>query len=145
MTATKELIINGLEDLPAAKDALLEFAAGRKILCFSGNLGAGKTTFVKEICHSFGVNEEVVSPTYSLINEYTYTDEKGKERAMYHMDLYRLDKPQEAFDIGLEDYLYSGNYVLIEWFEIIEDWLPEEAVIIKIELQADSSRKMVFL
>lgn len=145
MTATKELIINGLEDLPAAKDALLEFAAGRKILCFSGNLGAGKTTFVKEICHSFGVNEEVVSPTYSLINEYTYTDEAGKERAMYHMDLYRLDKPQEAFDIGLEDYLYSGNYVLIEWFEIIEEWLPEEAVIIKIELQADSSRKMVFL
>lgn len=141
----QELTIRHIDELPAAVEKLLAYAGERKVLCFSGNLGAGKTTFIKQFCKSFQVNEEVVSPTYSLINEYTYTDESGKEKLMYHMDLYRLERPQEAFDIGLDDYLFSGNYTLIEWFEIVEEWLPEDAVIIKMELQADSSRKMIFL
>ena len=140
-----EHIIKDLLKLPEAVEALLTHAAGRKKLCFSGQLGAGKTTFIKAFCHYFQVKEKVTSPTYSLINEYTYTDKSGAEQKMYHMDLYRLNRPEEAFDIGLEDYLYDDNFVLIEWFEIVEDWLPEDAVIIKIEMLPDSSRKMIFL
>lgn len=140
-----QLIIKDENDLPEAVAKLLAYADGRKVFGFSGDLGAGKTTFVKEFCKHFKVNEEVVSPTYSLINEYSYTDAAGREALIYHMDLYRLNDAQEAFNIGLEDYLYANNYALIEWFEIIEDWLPEDAVIIKIELQADSTRKMIFL
>lgn len=138
-------IIKDISNLPQAVEALLSYAAGRKKLCFSGQLGAGKTTFIKAFCHYFKVNEEVTSPTYSLINEYTYSDESGAEQKMYHMDLYRLNSPEEAFDIGLEDYLYDDNFTLIEWFEIVEDWIPEDAVIIKIEMLPDSSRKMIFL
>jgi len=141
----QEFIIKGLEDLPKAVEALLKYADGRKKFGFSGQLGAGKTTFIKAFCHYFQVKEQITSPTYSLINEYNYSDKKGDAQVMYHMDLYRLNRPEEAFDIGLEDYLYDDNLVLIEWFEIIEDWLPEDTVIIKIEMLPDSSRKMIFL
>jgi tRNA threonylcarbamoyladenosine biosynthesis protein TsaE len=141
----QEHIIKNISELHQAVEVLLNYAAGRKKLCFSGQLGAGKTTFVKAFCHHFKVKEKVTSPTYSLINEYTYADESGAEQKMYHMDLYRLNRPEEAFDIGLEDYLYDDNFTLIEWFEIVEDWLPEDAVIIKIEMLPDSSRKMIFL
>ena len=141
----QEHIIKNISDLPKAVEVLLNYAGDRKKLCFSGQLGAGKTTFIKAFCHYFQVNEKVTSPTYSLINEYTYADESGAEQKMYHADLYRLNRPEEAFDIGLEDYLYDDNFTLIEWFEIVEDWLPEDAVIIKIEMLPDSSRKMIFL
>ena len=140
----QEILIQSLEDLPRALKVFLEYIGDRKKLCFSGQLGAGKTTFIKEFCKHFQVREEAVSPTYSIINEYSYL-ENEQEKNLYHMDLYRLKSPEEAFDIGIEDYLFNDSYVLIEWFEIIEDWLPEEAVIIKIELLPDFSRKMVFL
>lgn len=141
----QEVISKNIQDLPAAAQQLLDYAGKRNIFCFSGQLGAGKTTFIKALCEHLGVREEVTSPTYSLINEYTYADADGSETLMYHMDLYRLNRPEEAFDIGLEDYLEGENYVLIEWYKIIENWLPPNAVRIKIELMPDSSRKMIFL
>lgn len=141
----QEHIIHSLEDLPEAVNILLAYTKERKKLCFSGQLGAGKTTFIKAFCKHLGVKEQVTSPTYSLINEYVYVDKDGQEKRVYHMDLYRLKNPEEAFDIGLEDHLLDTHYTLIEWFEVIEDWLPEDAVLIKMEMLPDSSRKMVFL
>ncbi len=140
-----ELIIKELDALPDAAQQLLDYAGDRNIFCFSGNLGAGKTTFIKALCAHLDVREAVTSPTYSLINEYTYPDDFGNEKVLRHMDLYRLNQPEEAFAIGLEDYLYGDDLTFIEWFEIVEDWLPDDAVIIKIEMLPDSSRKMIFL
>lgn len=140
-----ELIIWDMADLTAAVPQLLAYAADKKVLLFTGEMGAGKTTFIQKICAHFQVREQVVSPTYSLINEYTYTDQNGKEQLLYHSDLYRLKTEEEAFQIGIEEYLYSGSYCLIEWPEIIENILPEHVVRINIALQADFSRKMLIL
>ena len=112
-------------------------------MAFSGEIGAGKTTFIQVICRQLGVDEaEVVSPTFALINAY---DVAGSSRQIYHMDLYRLESLDEALQIGIEDYLYGGDYCLIEWPELIEALLPDDTVRIKLEILGDSSRKILFL
>lgn len=88
---------------------------------------------------------EVKSPTYSLVNEYTYPKDDNPSEVFYHMDLYRLKSPEEALDIGLEDYLYSGRMCFIEWPEVAENILPEEHVKISLEIIGDSIRKIVIL
>ena len=101
-------------------------------------LGAGKTTFVKCLLAELGTLDDVTSPTYSIINEYTY--EKG---LIYHLDLYRLNTIDEALNIGIEEYLHSGNYCLIEWYKLIESILPDNCVKIEIDVNQDSSRKFL--
>ncbi|KAA3633038.1 MAG: tRNA (adenosine(37)-N6)-threonylcarbamoyltransferase complex ATPase subunit type 1 TsaE [Bacteroidetes bacterium] len=140
-----ELVINEERELNQAVTELLSFAGGRKVMLFSGEIGAGKTTFIQAICRHFGVQEQVTSPTFALINEYTYMPPEGQEAYIYHMDLYRLKNIDEALNIGLEDYLYTGDYCFIEWPALIEDLLPEDVVRINITIEADSSRKLVFL
>lgn len=140
-----EIIVNSEQELEAVVNQLLDFAGDRKILAFTGEIGVGKTTFIKSFCRHFNVNEQVTSPTFSLINEYSYQKGNGTEDLIYHMDLYRLESIEEALHIGIEDYLFKNSFCLIEWPEIIEDILPEDTVRINITIESDSSRKLVFL
>ncbi len=141
----KEILIQTLADLEPAAASLLSYMGDRKIVTFEGEIGAGKTTFIKIICDKLGVEEAVTSPTFSIVNEYLYQTKQGEEKRVYHMDIYRLEDIQEAMDIGMEEYLDSGEICLIEWPELIKPLLPEDVVEIKIVLEEDFSRKMLFL
>jgi tRNA threonylcarbamoyladenosine biosynthesis protein TsaE len=98
------------------------------VCAFNGTMGAGKTTFIKAICEELGVTETVNSPTFSIVNEYETTD----GRIIYHFDCYRINKMEEAVEIGVEEYLYSGNLCLIEWSENIASLLPDSVVNVEI-------------
>lgn len=140
-----EIRIKSINDLEKVVEALFNFSKGRKKMMFYGEIGAGKTTFIQTICKRLGVKERVVSPTFSLVNEYTYEDKLTKsEHLVHHLDLYRLKNEQEALDIGIEDYLYDKDYCFIEWAEIIEHWLPDDIVKIHIEIFENSERKFNF-
>ena len=134
----KEFIISKEKDLIIAVKWLFENMSDRHIICLEGQLGAGKTAFVKKVIEYLGSTDEVTSPTYSIINEYHYP--KGK---CYHMDLYRLNTIDEALEIGIEEYLDDQNLCFIEWAEIITPILPERIVNIKIDVMEDASRKLL--
>lgn len=138
------IVIKELGELEKVAAKLLDYAGEKKCFLLHGEIGAGKTTLVKEISRLLGVEQAPNSPTFSLVNEYTY-ESKGKQGLIYHIDLYRLDSLEEVIDIGIEDYLYSGAYCFIEWPELIESILPEEVIKINIEISEDSSRKFIFL
>ncbi|MFK8007497.1 MAG: tRNA (adenosine(37)-N6)-threonylcarbamoyltransferase complex ATPase subunit type 1 TsaE [Saprospiraceae bacterium] len=136
-----EITIQSIDELDKVVKALLNFSEGRKKMMFYGEIGAGKTTFIQNICKHLGVKEAVVSPTFSLVNEYTYHNESlQKDQYVHHLDLYRLKNEQEALDIGIEDYLYDDYYCFIEWAEIIEHWLPDDLVKIYIKIFEESGR-----
>jgi tRNA threonylcarbamoyladenosine biosynthesis protein TsaE len=120
---------------PAAA-AMLDWAADRRLWAFTGPLGAGKTTLIQSLCRALGVEEAVSSPTFALVNAY----EAAGGELVYHLDLYRLDSLDEALAMGIEEYLDSGHYCLIEWPAVIEPLLPEEAVQVIIEPMADNCR-----
>lgn len=130
-----EITIKSEAQLDKVVNAYLEISKEVKIAFLHGDLGAGKTTFVKKLVSLLGANEEASSPTYSLVNEYAILD-----GTVYHIDLYRLNDTHEAQDMGIEEYLDSGEYCLIEWPDVIEH-LVDQAVVIKIETLADNSRK----
>lgn len=111
------------------------------VFAFYGKMGAGKTTFIKSLCKELGVNDTVNSPTFSIVNEYR-SDETGE--LIYHFDFYRVEKIEEVFDMGYEDYFYSGALCLIEWPELIEELLPGDAVRVDIKEEADGSRILTF-
>lgn len=142
---SKSMILHSLEDLISIVDEVFQFAAGRRKFALMGDLGAGKTTFTQFFCKKLGVNERVTSPTFALVNEYTFLQGNGKEGLFHHLDMYRLKDLQEALDIGIEDYLYDGHYCFIEWPEIIEPLLPPDTVRIKISILPDSTRKIILL
>lgn len=127
--------INSQEDLKSAARQLLEFAAEEKIFLFEGDMGAGKTTFIKVICEVLGVEDLVSSPTFSIVNEYLSKDGK-----IYHFDFYRIKDLQEAYDIGYEEYFYSGDRCLIEWPERIALLLPEHHVNVDIQVTGPEQR-----
>jgi len=132
----KKLTLYNESELDKLVDAYLEIAGDVKIAFLYGDLGAGKTTFVKSLVKRLGSVEEASSPTYSLVNEYEI--EEGR---LYHIDLYRLNDEEEALDIGIEEYIYSGHYCLIEWPQVVEH-LVEEVVTIRIETNEDESRSI---
>lgn len=140
-----ELLAQSERDLPEIIEQLLNFAGGRIKFTLSGDLGAGKTALVKAFCQVAGVSENVSSPTFSIVNQYSYTSPAGAEQIIHHLDLYRLKNMDEALDIGIEDYIYDDHYCLIEWPEIIASLLPPEVIHIKIVILPDSSRKILFL
>lgn len=109
-----------------------------KVWCFDAEMGAGKTTLIKRICKQLGVMDDMTSPTFSIVNEYQTTS--GND--VYHFDFYRLNNLDEAYDIGVEDYLFSGNPCLLEWPEIIEPLLPDEYLKINIKLVDDYTRSL---
>ncbi|MFH6996494.1 tRNA (adenosine(37)-N6)-threonylcarbamoyltransferase complex ATPase subunit type 1 TsaE [Flavobacterium sp. FlaQc-57] len=110
----------------------------KKIILFNGEMGVGKTTLIKQLCKSLGVESATSSPTFSLVNEYSTSN----NQIVYHFDFYRLNKETEALDMGVDDYLYSGNWCFIEWSEKIASLLPEETSIVTIELMADGKREL---
>lgn len=127
--------INSQEDLKSAAIQLLEFAGEEKIFLFEGGMGAGKTTFIKVFCETLGVQDLVSSPTFSIVNEYLAQEEK-----IYHFDFYRIKNIQEAYDIGYEEYFYSGDRCLIEWPERIAVLIPEQHVKVKIQVTGPEQR-----
>jgi tRNA threonylcarbamoyladenosine biosynthesis protein TsaE len=133
---TKNFICNNLHDLPKTAKQIMQFFGNSKIFTITGNMGAGKTTLIKKICELKKVKEIVNSPTFSIVNEYnTVSGEK-----IYHFDFYRINNINEVYDIGYEDYFYSGNYCLIEWAEKIQELLPEKRSSIHIIENTDGSR-----
>lgn len=139
------LLAQNENDLPEIVSQLLDFADGRKKFALSGDLGAGKTALVKAFCKRMGVDENVSSPTFSIVNQYSFKNETDDQAIIHHMDLYRLRNVEEALDIGIEDYLYDEHFCFIEWPEIIEELLPPEVIHIKITILPNSNRKILFL
>lgn len=110
------------------------------VFAFYGKMGAGKTTFIKAICEELGISEGVNSPTFAIVNEYR-SDSTGE--LVYHFDFYRINKIEEVYDLGYEDYFYSGALCFMEWSEKIEELLPPETVIVTIEEVENSARRVV--
>ena len=109
-----------------------------KVILFHGEMGVGKTTLIKQLCRNLGVIDATSSPTFSLVNEYETTT----NQLVYHFDFYRLNKETEALDMGIDDYLYSGNWCFIEWAEKIPNLIPESHSVITISLLEDGSRSL---
>jgi tRNA threonylcarbamoyladenosine biosynthesis protein TsaE len=128
--------INHLIDLEQVAEAIIQQTATNSIFCFYGNLGAGKTTLITSVCRKLKVTDSISSPTYPIINEYSTADGK----IIYHIDLYRLKSMEEALNIGIEEYLYSGNSCFIEWPDIFESILPEKHSKIFIRKLEDGNR-----
>ena len=131
-----EIKIQSLEEISSSARQFVESIGERRIFAFYGSMGAGKTTFIKAICEELGVEDVITSPTFAIVNEYT----TGTGKPLYHFDFYRIKKLDEFYDMGGEDYFGSGNICFIEWPELIEDVLPEEAVIVNIKEVDDGSR-----
>ena len=131
-----EIIVKSINDLPAAAEKFCDSIANNRIFLFYGEMGAGKTTFIKEICKYLDVQQEVTSPTFAIVNEY----ECEKYSLIFHFDFYRIKKISEIFDIGFDEYIDSGALVLIEWPEMLGELIPDNHVSVKISLQNDSSR-----
>ena len=123
------LYIESLETIRTTAKQFIDQIDDRTVFAFNGKMGAGKTTFIKAICEMMGVTVTVNSPTFSIVNEYEAAD----GRIIYHFDCYRINKVQEALDLGAEEYLYSGNLCFIEWSENIAPLLPDSIVNVDIE------------
>ncbi|MEA4935748.1 MAG: tRNA (adenosine(37)-N6)-threonylcarbamoyltransferase complex ATPase subunit type 1 TsaE [Paludibacter sp.] len=130
------LKIESLSNIDATAKIFIEKMGNQKVFAFNGNMGVGKTTFINAICKMMGVTQIVNSPTFSIVNEY----ETLSGHIIYHFDCYRIQKIQEALDLGAEEYLYSGNYCFIEWSENIAPILPDDLVNINIKELEDGSR-----
>jgi tRNA threonylcarbamoyladenosine biosynthesis protein TsaE len=134
-----KLEINSLTELNSVAKALFNFAEEEKVFIFEGEMGAGKTTFIKAICEEMGVEDVVSSPTFSLVNEYA-----AGNTTLYHFDFYRIRDIREAYDIGYEEYFYSGHICLIEWPERVEEILPERYIKVEIKVLSPDKRAFTF-
>ncbi|MDY4667841.1 MAG: tRNA (adenosine(37)-N6)-threonylcarbamoyltransferase complex ATPase subunit type 1 TsaE [Prevotella sp.] len=135
-----DIQIKSLDNIQEAAKTFLQNMGNARVFAFYGKMGAGKTTFIKALCEQLGVEDVITSPTFALVNEYT----SGKGEPIYHFDFYRIKKIEEVYDMGYEDYFYSGNLCLLEWPELIEGLLPEDAVKVTITEKEDGSRILSF-
>ena len=131
-------MILDIENIKEAAKRFVEEMGERRVFAFYGKMGAGKTTFIKALCEELGVEDVITSPTFAIINEYGTPD----GQSIYHFDFYRIKKIEEVYDMGYEDYFYSGALCLIEWPELIEDLLPEDAVRVTINVLSDGKREL---
>lgn len=136
----QEVKINGIEDLERAAKEFIEKIGDNTLVAFYAPMGSGKTTFTTAICKVLGVTDPVGSPTFAIVNEYMRQDGEP----MYHFDFYRINRLEEAVDIGLYDYLDSGCLCIMEWPENIEELLPEETLKVHIKVEADHSRTLIW-
>lgn len=133
-------IAKTLEDLPIIAKDILSKHDRERIFILEGDMGAGKTTLTKALCEQLGANDNVCSPTFSIVNQYL-SEEKGN---IYHFDFYRINNEQEAFDIGFEEYIYSGSYCFIEWAERVINLLPSDYITISIKETEKGQREIMF-
>ena len=135
------IIIDDIESIGKAAKEFVAEMGDHTIFAFYGKMGSGKTTFIKAICEELGVEDVITSPTFAIVNEYhtSTTDE-----VIYHFDFYRIKKTEEVYDMGYEEYFYSGDLCFIEWPELIEDLLPEDAVRVNIQEIESGKREVEF-
>ena len=128
--------ITSQEELPQVARAVIESLGRRTVVAFRGEMGAGKTTLIREIAAQLGASDTVTSPTFAIVNQY-----KGQgNRRIYHFDFYRIGDLREAFDFGYEEYFYSGDLCLVEWPERIEALLPDNVMTVRITVDSETSR-----
>ena len=134
-----EIRIKSIEEIAVAVKEFEAAMGERKVFAFYGKMGAGKTTFIKAVCEELGVEDVINSPTFAIVNEYV----DGQGEPVYHFDFYRIKNLQEVMDLGYEDYVYSGHVCFMEWPELIENLLPDDAVKVTIEEEIDGGRVLV--
>ena len=138
-----EIRISNLDNIREAARQFIENIGDHRVFAFYGKMGAGKTTFIKAICEELGVEDVITSPTFAIVNEYTsHASLLTPHDSIFHFDFYRIKKLEEVYDMGFEDYSYSGSLCFIEWPELIEEVLPEDAVKVTIEENADGTRSV---
>jgi len=131
-----EIIIKDKRHLHTAAKQLLEHSADKKIFAFYGSMGAGKTTIIKAVCEYLGAIDIVISPTFTLVNEY----KTNAGESIFHIDFYRIKKQEEVYDFGIEEYLTGESYCFMEWPELIEEILPDETVRVRISVDENEQR-----
>lgn len=122
---------NSLEDLTGIAEQVLKQFGKNKVFAFVGRMGAGKTTFIQRLCTQLGVKDQMSSPTFSIVNEYSASGESK----IFHFDMYRIEKEEEALDMGFEEYLASENYCFIEWPDKVSSYLLKDVVVVRIEVE----------
>ena len=135
-----EIKINDIENIHESARQFIDAMGDQKVFAFYGSMGAGKTTFIKAICEELGVSDVVTSPTFAIVNE--YTTDSGQR--ICHFDFYRIKKLEEVYDMGYEDYFYSDALCFIEWPELLEELLPDNAIRVNIKENADGTRTVSF-
>ena len=131
----KKIKIDSLSDLPEVAQAVIDSLDGRSVVVFRTGMGAGKTTLISRIVALLGAEDTVTSPTFALVNQY-----EGTQHRIYHFDFYRIERVEEVFDFGYEEYFYSGDLCLVEWPEKIEALIPDDAMVVSIEVGDDEER-----
>ncbi len=143
-----EIKIQNIDTIRESAREFIQNIGEQKVFAFYGKMGAGKTTFVKAICEELGVQDVITSPTFAIVNEYEVNLNSQTSnlnvQSIFHFDFYRIKRLEEVYDMGYEDYFYSGALCFIEWPELIEDLLPEDAVKVTITENTDGTRTVTF-
>ena len=133
---SKIIEINSLDELDTVAEAVINSLNGRTVVAFDAPMGAGKTTLISRIAALLGAEDSVTSPTFAIVNQY-----EGTEHTIYHFDMYRIERVEEALDFGSEEYLSSGELCLVEWPEKIEPLLPDDTMVVRIKILSDTARR----
>ena len=133
---SKIIEIDSLDELDKVAEAVIDSLNGRTVVAFDAPMGAGKTTLISRIAAHLGAEDSVTSPTFAIVNQY-----EGKERTIYHFDMYRIERVEGALDFGSEEYLSSGELCLVEWPEKIEPLLPDDTMVVRIKILSDTARR----
>ena len=134
----RRIEIDSLSELPKVAREVVESLQGRSVVLLCGGMGAGKTTLISRIVALLGAEDTVTSPTFALVNQY-----EGTQHRIYHFDFYRIERVEEVFDFGYEEYFYSGDLCLVEWPEKIEQLLPDDTMVVRIEILDPTTRKFI--
>ena len=139
-----EIKIQSIDTIRETAREFINHIGPHRVFAFYGKMGAGKTTFVKAICEELGVEDVITSPTFAIVNQYQASQSEPPVSTIYHFDFYRIKRLEEVYDMGYEDYFYSDALCFIEWPELIEDLLPDDAVRVSISENADGTRTVSF-